>query len=244
MGRLEWNRRVERDRNVLERILALLLALAILTDRAAGLPAARRMHLLATLGHGEAMARDFILAIVSEACSAMPAIAAGKATIHGVFAPPPARSLSLGLPKARPGEATSPVEGEEIGELGALPPLDGEGASRSEAGGVPVRSICDCPAAAGDAALLAARFRMLALALGVLLAQARAPCRSTSPRTWLPRRKPRQSSQFTPSPAVRATSPPARGEKSQRRQRCSFLRTGQCARSLSALALTRGSAHP
>ena len=36
MGRLEWNRSVERDRNVLERILALLLALAALVDRAAG----------------------------------------------------------------------------------------------------------------------------------------------------------------------------------------------------------------
>ena len=146
MGRLEWNRSVERDRNVLERILALLLSLAALTDRAAGLPAARRLQLLAVLGHGEAMARDFILAMVSEARSAMPAIAAGKATIHGVFSPPPARSLSLGLPKARPGEATSPVEGEEIGELGALPPLDGEGASRSEAGGVPESRGCECRA--------------------------------------------------------------------------------------------------
>ena len=73
MGRLEWNRRTERDRSVLERILALLLALAALTDRAAGLPAARRLHLLAILGHGEAVARDFILAMASDACSNTPA---------------------------------------------------------------------------------------------------------------------------------------------------------------------------
>ena len=62
MGRLEWNRRVERERDVLERMLALLLALAALVDRAAGLPAARRLHLLAILGYGEAEARDFIIA--------------------------------------------------------------------------------------------------------------------------------------------------------------------------------------
>ena len=144
MGRLEWNRSVERDRNVLERILALLLALAALTDRAAGLPAARRLHLLAILGHGEAVARDFILAI----------------------APGP----------------DAPVEP-------APPP------------------------AANDAALLATRFRMLALALGILLTQARAPCRHASPPPAFspaPLRgfKLRRPAQNTPSPTLRATSPP------------------------------------
>ena len=152
MGRLEWNRRVERDRNVLERILALLLALALLTDRAAGLPAARRMHLLAVLAGGEAMARDFILVMASEAgASARFDAASDAATVKLV-------------PEA------------------------------------------------GDAPLLAARFRVLALTLGVLLAQARVPCRSTPPRTGLPRRKPRQSLQSTRPPAVRATSPPRPGE--------------------------------
>jgi hypothetical protein len=46
------------------------------------------------------------------------------------FSPPPAL------------RATSPVEGEEGGELGALPPLDGEGAKRSEAGGVAQHAKC------------------------------------------------------------------------------------------------------
>ena len=151
MGRLEWNRRVERERDVLERILALLLALAALVDRAAGLPAARRLHLLAILGYGEAEARDFIIALASEAgASARFDAASDAATVKLV-------------PQA------------------------------------------------GDAALLAVRLRVLALVLGVLLAQARVPCRSTPPRTGLPRRKPRQSLQSTRPPAVRATSPPARG---------------------------------
>ena len=146
MGRLEWNRSVERDRNVLERILALLLALAVLTDRAAGLPAARRLHLLSVLGHGEAIARDFILAM-----------------------------------------ATGPD--------------------------VPVEPTSAPPPAANDAALLATRFRMLALALGILLTQARSPCRHASPPPVfspapLPGFKPRRPAQNTPSPALRATSPP------------------------------------
>jgi hypothetical protein len=65
MGRLERNKRVERDRAVLERILALLLALAVLADRAAGLPFLKRLPLLAMLGHGEAEARMLIIAMAS-----------------------------------------------------------------------------------------------------------------------------------------------------------------------------------
>ena len=183
---------MERDRNVLERILALLLALAGLTDRAAGLPTARRLQLLAVLGHGETMARDLILAMASDLRPITPAEATARS------------------PASVPYPCT------------------------------PVREV-------DDAALLAARFRVLALALGVMLALAGSSRGFVSllspPPTRSPGHKLRQS-QFTPLPALRATSPPARGEKSQRRQRCSFLRTGQCARSLSALALTRGSAHP
>jgi hypothetical protein len=61
MGRIEQNRQIERDRAVLERILALLLALAGLADRAAALPAPER--LLAILGFGEEVAREFVFAI-------------------------------------------------------------------------------------------------------------------------------------------------------------------------------------
>ena len=61
----------------------------------------------------------------------------------------------------------------------------------------------------GDAALLAARFRMLALAVDALLALAGAkPRRTASPSLTLSRR-PFLTGQTTPLPAVRATSPPA-----------------------------------
>ena len=139
MGRLEWNRTVERERDVLERILALLLALAALADRAAGLPAVRRLHVLAILGRGEAEARSLIVAMASDHCPAAPAESAA--------APPPA---------------------------------------------------------ACDAARLAASFRMLALALGAMLAQARgqSPCRHASPPALLPGREPRRPEGWRAFPAL------------------------------------------
>jgi hypothetical protein len=135
---------MEPNRIVLEHIRALLLALAVLVDRAAGLPAARRLHLLAVLGHGEAEARCLIVAMASDRC-----------------------------------------------------PGDSAGTSASP------------PSAAGDAALLAARFRMLALAVDAMLAQvgAEPPRRHTPTALLLGRRSRRASPQFTPSPALRATSP-------------------------------------
>ena len=60
MGWTDWIREVERNRDALERIVALLLALAGLADRASGLPAARRLDLLCILGHGAAEARAFV----------------------------------------------------------------------------------------------------------------------------------------------------------------------------------------
>ena len=141
MGKLERNRQVERDRNVLERILALLLALAALTDRAACRSAATRLHLLAILGQGEAEARDFIFAMASHPCPDAP--------VDPTAAPSPA---------------------------------------------------------AGDAALLAARFRMLALALTALLARARdrAPRRHVSPLALSPGCKPRRSEGWRAVPELPA----------------------------------------
>jgi hypothetical protein len=82
MGRLERNRMVEQDRAVLERILALLIALARLADRAAGLPFLKRLPLLAMLGHGEIEARMLIVELASgvpaETAAAMP-LATGDA---------------------------------------------------------------------------------------------------------------------------------------------------------------------
>jgi hypothetical protein len=91
------------DRNVLMRIAALLLSLADLAERAAGLPFLRRRHVLGILGFGEAEARAFLL------------------------------EVSTGAPAS-----------------------------------------ADAPGQSGDAALLAARLRALALALLLCVVQARA----------------------------------------------------------------------
>ena len=165
MARQAWNRGMEPNRIVLEHIRALLLALAVLVDRAAGLPAARRLHLLAVLGRGEAEVRCLIVAMASDRCPGHPA-------------------------------AASP------------------------------------PSAAGDAALLAARFRMLALAMDAVLARASAepPCRHAAPALLLGRRPRRMPPQCTPSPALRATSPPlSGGEEPRHRRRCSSCERGKCA---------------
>jgi hypothetical protein len=53
----DWNR------DVLERIVALLFALANLADLAAGLPFLHRRQVLAILSHGEAEARAFLIGI-------------------------------------------------------------------------------------------------------------------------------------------------------------------------------------
>jgi len=73
MGRQEWNREVERDRTVLENILALLLSLAALTDRLSSMPTRDRLHVLAVLGCGEAAARSLLVAMMRERWPEAPA---------------------------------------------------------------------------------------------------------------------------------------------------------------------------
>ena len=123
MVRQEWNRKEEPEGVVLEHIRALLLALAVLVDRAVDLPMVERLRFLAVLANGEAEARSLIVAMASDRCPGDPA---------GACAPP--------------------------------------------------------AATAGDAVLLAARFRVLALAVGAVLAQAgpRRPCRHGSLPALLP----------------------------------------------------------
>ncbi len=65
------------DRNVLMRIAALLLSLADLAERAAGLPFLRRRHVLGILGFGEAEARAFLIEVSTGAPA--PADAPGQA---------------------------------------------------------------------------------------------------------------------------------------------------------------------
>ena len=149
MARQAWNRGMEPDRAVLEHIRALLLALAVLVDRAAGLPVAERLGFLAVMGCGEAEVR---FRIVAMACD------------------------------------------------GRYGDTDGFG------------GLDEAPVhAAGDAVSLAARFRMLALVVDAMLAQAgpRPPSRHTFPSVSFPSRDPRRTAQCTLSPPVRATSPPA-----------------------------------
>jgi hypothetical protein len=64
-----WYRDANGDRDVLERIVALLFALAGLADLAAGLPARHRRQVLAILGYGEAVARAFLTGMEEDAPS-------------------------------------------------------------------------------------------------------------------------------------------------------------------------------
>lgn len=92
MGSMDWHRWVEQNREALERMLALLVALAVLADRASALPAPGRLHVLAILHRGEVEARLFLMGIAHQ--SGEPASAeAAAATV----APDCARRLAASL---------------------------------------------------------------------------------------------------------------------------------------------------
>ena len=57
MKRSDGNREIDRHRDVLERIVAMLFLLAGLADLAIGLPARRRLRVFSILACGEAEAR-------------------------------------------------------------------------------------------------------------------------------------------------------------------------------------------
>jgi hypothetical protein len=59
----DWDRNANCNRDVLERIVALLFALACLAELAAGLPWMRRQRLLGILSHGEAEAWAFVMGL-------------------------------------------------------------------------------------------------------------------------------------------------------------------------------------
>jgi len=80
MDWLGWNRGVERDRQVLESILALLLGLAAMADRASGLSASDR--LLGYLGLAEAEARGFVIGMLHESGAPAPDAAPSSAASH------------------------------------------------------------------------------------------------------------------------------------------------------------------
>jgi hypothetical protein len=59
-----WDGEANWNRDVLERIVALLFALAGLADLAADAPYLRRRQVLGILSHGEAEARAFVIGVV------------------------------------------------------------------------------------------------------------------------------------------------------------------------------------
>jgi hypothetical protein len=62
-----WDGQANWNRDVLERIVALLFALANLADLAAGAPFLRRRQVLAILSYGEAEARAFVIGVATGA---------------------------------------------------------------------------------------------------------------------------------------------------------------------------------
>ncbi len=72
-----WDRRANWNRDELERIVALLFALACLAELAACLPFLRRQQLLGILSHGEAEAWAFVMGLPPDVQA--PAYASGEA---------------------------------------------------------------------------------------------------------------------------------------------------------------------
>ena len=83
MKRSDGNREIDRHRDVLERIVAMLFLLAGLADLAIGLPARRRLRVFSILACGEAEARGFVMGLagapVEDDASLQDAISAGDA---------------------------------------------------------------------------------------------------------------------------------------------------------------------
>ncbi len=72
-----WDRNANSNRDVLERMVALLFALACLAELAACLPWLRRQQLLGILSHGEAEAWAFVMGLPPDVQA--PAYASGEA---------------------------------------------------------------------------------------------------------------------------------------------------------------------
>ena len=140
MKRSDGNREIDRHRDVLERIVAMLFLLAGLADLAIGLPARRRLRVFSILACGEAEARGFVM-----------------------------------------GLAGAPVEDD---------------ASLQDA------------ISAGDAERLAVSFRVLALVLGAMLAQARRPPSAGSRQTVLLIARRRSEGPAPSHPPFRTLPPP------------------------------------
>ncbi len=87
-----WDRNADWNRDVLERVVALLFALACLAELAAGLPFLRRRHVLGILSHGEAEAWAFVMGLAPVPADAAGETADGAARLAASF-----RALALAL---------------------------------------------------------------------------------------------------------------------------------------------------
>ena len=97
-----WNRKGEPDRVVLEHARTLLLALAALVERAAGLPPVERLRFLAVLGCGEAEVRSIIIAMAYDAGSPTEVAAAPDLRpCTPAWRPPPAQACGNARQAAR-----------------------------------------------------------------------------------------------------------------------------------------------
>lgn len=89
---MDWTR----EADVLEKILALLVALAGLADRAVGLPLARQLALLGFLAQAEATARSFVVGLPSGS----PAVLGSRASDRAERLAADFRALALMLAAA------------------------------------------------------------------------------------------------------------------------------------------------
>lgn len=127
-----WDGEAGRERDVLESILALLLALAGLADRAAFLPAPERPRLLALLGHAEFEARCFIMDMAFDAPEreeVAPSVAAGDAQrlAAGLRALALALAAILASPRRRaPDRAGGHRAGPPTPPMSAMPEVSQE----------------------------------------------------------------------------------------------------------------------
>ena len=93
-----WNRKGQPNRVVLEHARVLLLALAALVERAAGLPTTRRLWFLAVMAGGEAEARRLIVAMAAGRCprnSVVASVSPLSATDHCLCTPPTVASSAV-----------------------------------------------------------------------------------------------------------------------------------------------------
>jgi hypothetical protein len=98
----DWDRNADWNRDVLERIVALLFALANLADLAAGAPFLRRRQVLEILSHGEAEARAFVMGVAFGAPATDDATDVADDAVHLAAS---FRALALAKQSALPAEA-------------------------------------------------------------------------------------------------------------------------------------------